>query len=238
MPYSASASVSIMAQVGARVGADVITFDAARANSVFVNGVAAALTVGATQQLSGGTLRMTSPNIYLVTWNSGETMIARVSSEVDIQVGLGPATLPNAVQGLFGTDNGRRSDFSTPDGTVLTASPTQPLTGAQLYGQYANGWRVTQATSLLDYLPGQTTSTFTDTQFPFDAVALANLPASVVAAAATKTSAAGIVDPTIAQQAQLDFAATGDPSFLASAQFAQASGITPTLASSRRRRPR
>jgi hypothetical protein len=45
-----------------------------------------------------------------------------------------------------------------PDGEVLQ----QPLTTTELYGTFANAWRVTQATSLFDYGPGRSTATFTD----------------------------------------------------------------------------
>ena len=36
----------------------------------------------------------------------------------------------------------------------------QPITTTQLYGEFANAWRVTQSTSLLDYGHGQTSGTF------------------------------------------------------------------------------
>ena len=97
----------------------------------------------------------------------------------------------------------------------------QPLTSNQLYNVFGNASRVSQSTSLFDYGPGQTTATFTDTTFPTDPLTLANLPANVVAQAAQMAAAAGITDPGIAQAAELDYLATGDPSFITSAANVQ-----------------
>ena len=67
-----------------------------------------------------------------------------------------------SVDGLLGNANGNSaSDFVLPDRTILS----QPLSYSDLYTTWANAWRVTQADSLLDYGPGQTTATFTDTNF-------------------------------------------------------------------------
>ncbi len=74
---------------------------------------------------------------------------------------------------------------------------------------------MTQTNSLFDYAPGQTTATFTDPNFPADPITLDDLPASVVAQAAALVAAAGITDPVTARSAELDYLATGDPSFIA-----------------------
>ena len=42
--------------------------------------------------------------------------------------------------------------------------PNTPF--AELYGTYVNSWRISNAESLFDYGPGQTTETFTDLTFP------------------------------------------------------------------------
>ena len=92
--------------------------------------------------------------------------------------GIPGTALPGSYGGLQGEDEGQSNDFQLADGTVLQ----QPLTTAELYGEYANSWRVSQATSLFDYPTGEDTADFTDTNFPADAVTLADLPASVVSA--------------------------------------------------------
>ena len=93
----------------------------------------------------------------------------------------------------------------------------QPLPFADLYGRFADSWRVTAANSLFDYAPGESTDTFTDSTFPRLAVTLDMLPAELVAQATALVDEAGITDPTVRAAAILDLALTGDLSFLASA---------------------
>ncbi len=93
---------------------------------------------------------------------------------------------------------------------------------------------MTQQSSLFDYAPGQTTATFTDPNFPSDPISLDDLPASVVAEAAALVAAAGITDPVTAKSAELDYLATGDPSFIAAdANIAQtySQTVAPTFQS-------
>ena len=225
-PFANSTSVSVMTMLGAAVGADRVTF--AAGGAIEVNGVGASLSgPGSTINLSGGKLERSAPDIYVLTWNSGESMTVADSGDLlSATLSLSTSAAPGSVKGLFGGDTGQENDFALASGVALP----QPITTAQLYGEFADAWRVTQATSLLDYASGQTTATFTDVNFPRNAVDLANLPNTVVRDAAVETTSAEITDATIARQAQLDFAATGDPSLLASARFAQATGIMPTAA--------
>lgn len=137
--------------------------------------------------------------------------------------GIPGTALPGSYGGLQGEDEGQSNDFQLADGTVLQ----QPLSTAELYGEYANSWRVSKATSLFNYPNGEGTGDFTDTNFPADAVTLANLPASTVAQAAAMVAAAGIQDPGVAQAAELDYLATGDASFITSAKSIQ-DQVTPT----------
>ena len=53
---------------------------------------------------------------------------------------------PGAYAGLQGEDEGQSNDIQLADGTVLP----QPVTSAELYGEYANSWAVSSATSLFD----------------------------------------------------------------------------------------
>ena len=132
------------------------------------------------------------------------------------------ARLAGTVQGLLGPDEGQAKDFQLPNGTVLQ----QPLSSGELYGEFANAWRVTQATSLLDYGAGQTTSTFTDVNFPGDVISLSELPQSIINQAAAAVASAGITDPTLIEDAELDYIATGDASFI-TADATGGTGSTP-----------
>ena len=96
--------------------------------------------------------------MYQITWNTGETLtVTDAGAYLNTKVGLGANDTAGTVVGLLGPNNGQANDFTLPDGTVLT----QPLSTADLV-IFLNAWRVTQASSIFDYGPGQTTDTFTN----------------------------------------------------------------------------
>jgi autotransporter passenger strand-loop-strand repeat protein len=215
-PYTDTASVTFITQVAISLGSDRVTFGVQgpdRPGTVLVDGNTTTLSMSdPTLTLAGGTVTEISPTMYKVVWNTGETMTVtdkgyyfNVSDSV-------PSAEQGSVQGLQGEDEGQQNDFQLPDGQVLP----QPLTSCELYGEYANAWRVTQATSLFDYGPGQSTATFTVPNFPLNQISLADLPQSVLNQAAAAVAAAGITDPASVASAELDYIATGDPSVLSS----------------------
>ncbi|WP_206742638.1 Hint domain-containing protein [Acidisphaera rubrifaciens] len=222
-----TSSVSVIQQVAVSLGADRVTFDDTRSPYVEVN--AAVTSLSATDpvlSLPGGTITQITQNVYRVNWNTGEE--ATISDNypfMSVADGI-PLAAPNMVHGLQGEDAGAANDFQLSDGTVLP----QPVAASTLYGAFADSWRVTQATSLFDYLPGQTTATFTDRNFPADAVTTANLPANLVQQATSLAKAAGIVDPTLQQDAALDYIATGSMNALAGAAAVQQQGAVVTPA--------
>jgi hypothetical protein len=132
---------------------------------------------------------------HQVALNTGEVVTVNTFGEgMGLSIQLAATDGPGSVQGFFGPDEGQADDFQLPDGTVLQ----QPLTQDQLYQTFANAWRVTDADSILDYGPGQTTATFTNTEYPREILTLADFPAALVARAAALVAAAGITDPTLA----------------------------------------
>ena len=90
-----------------------------------------------------------------------------------------PPTGPDRTKGLLGRDNGVETDFATADGALINATNNTSITSAQLYGDFANAWRVTDATSLLDYAPGTATADYTFANFPYSPASIADLPADV-----------------------------------------------------------
>ena len=223
--FSAYSPVSIITQIAVQVGADRITFDATRNNGtvgnpgfsasgqvVWVDGAAVDINQNnPVLTLKGGTITEISSEEYQVKLNTGEVVtINPFGDGMGLSIALSPTDGPGSVQGFFGSYQGQAKDFQLPDGTVLQ----QPLTQDQLYQTFANAWRVTDATSLLDYGSGQNTATFTDTQYPREILTLADFPASVVSAAAAIVSAAGITDPILAANAEFDYITMGNPSII------------------------
>ncbi|WP_199247574.1 VWD domain-containing protein [[Phormidium] sp. ETS-05] len=112
-------------------------------------------------------------NIYTLVYANGEQLVAKVlpQSRIDIKVFLAQER-EGKVVGILGNNNNDGSDdIAKRDGTVLT----EPISIEQLYGEYADSWRITQAESLFDYDPGQDTNTFTLKNYPRQKVTLADL---------------------------------------------------------------
>jgi len=80
-----------------------------------------------------------------------------------------PASRFGLVRGLLRNFNGN------PDDDLISASGEQfstSITFEQLYDQFAESWRLTDANSLFTYGVNQSTATFTDRSFPSDATKL------------------------------------------------------------------
>ena len=178
-----------------------------RANPVWVDGTSSLVSPTNSINLTGGQVSQLSAGTYRVSWNTGEVLtVTNYGSYLDLKLDLNSSTDgPGSVMGLIGPNEGQANDFMLPDGTVLQ----QPLTENELYQTFANAWRVLQQLSLFDYGPGQSTATFTDTNFPYANITLSDLPSNVVARAAQVVAAFGITDPTVAATAEFDYLAFG-----------------------------
>ena len=222
----ASTPFSIITQVAVEVGVDRVTFDASRSQPLWIDGQA--VTLSATPiVLAGGTITQSGSgvSIHLATGENVTVSLDTEFSALDVGVALAPGATHFSVNGLLGDDSGNKTDDLTlADGTPLT----QPLDPAVLYGSFADSWRVTDATSLLDYGAGQDTATFTDKSFPGDYVGLAAFPSDLVTAAEALVQQAGITDQGLQEAVTLDYLVSGDPSFLTQAANLQQEGIVST----------
>ncbi len=125
-------------------------------------------------------------------------------------VGLNITVKPAAARagtltGLLGNDNGQPGDdLTTSDGVTLTAPTAQTV-----HQQFANSWRITQAQSLFDYKPGQSTATFTNRSFPSTYVNGSNIPGA--AAATQECQADGVTDQYLLADCVVDVTAVKSP---------------------------
>ncbi len=229
-PWSSGATVSVITEIAAAVGQDRVTFGLNRTDVVWIDGVPEALQIGTATSIGNGagTLVQESSSTYKLTWATGEVLnVTDNGTYFSLTTALAPGSGPGSVEGLLGSDSGQANDFQLADGTVLA----QPLSSAQLYGEFADAWRVPAGTQgLFDYGPDETTDNYTDVNFPSDAVSLSQLPESVVLAAQQAVQAAGITDPGLAQDAELDLIVTGNLGALSAAQNPQQSGVITTQA--------
>ena len=227
-PWSAGATVSVMTEIAASVGTHRVTFGLNRSDVVFVDGVGRALAVGQSIDLGAGALTETSSNTFKLTWATGESaQITDNGSYFNLSTTLAPGEGAGSVKGLLGSDSGQANDFQLADGAVIP----QPLADSALYGAFADAWRIPAGTrGLFDYGPGETTDNFTDANFPGNTVSLSQLPQNLVDQAKAQVKAAGITDPGLSLDAELDLIVTGNLGALGGSQNAQQSGVTTTQA--------
>lgn len=168
--------------------------------------------------LPGGGSISSVQGALVVQWPDGSFVSVFAAGYFRISVGLATARHGH-VHGLFGNADGvAANDLATRDGTAI-AYPAKP---ADLYGPFANSWRVAQAESLFDYASGTDTNTFTDRAFPYAVLGTGSLPAATRDQAAAVCTAAGASTQPFLDACILDAALTGDAHAVADAAGAQA----------------
>ena len=149
-------------------------------------------------------------NTYTVVYPTGDQLVAKVGSRVNVEVYLKDER-EGKVKGLLGNfNNNPKDDLAKRDGTVIP----EPVSQQQLYGEYADSWRVSQAESLFDYKPGENTNTFTLKNYPRQKVKISDLtPADVEKA--EQLIGDRIKNPTTREAAIIDLVLTDfDPDIL------------------------
>jgi RHS repeat-associated protein len=209
-PWGNRSDVSINTAIAMQVGDAVVGIYKDQPNPVNINGEFIEISSGETLAVSTGSIYRDG-NSYIITNALGD----------GVWVGYNPTHLNvrafihenrgSDVEGLLGNNDGDRSnDIALPDGTVLTGR----VPATQLYGVYADGWRVTPETTLFMYGAGESTETFTDRNFPVGVISIDDLAPDVRAAAEAAAKAAGLIEGTLAfDNAVLDIALTGDIDF-------------------------
>jgi hypothetical protein len=158
--------------------------------------------------LPGGGSLLPLQRAYLVKWPGGEQMHVRVvDGQLDVMMHMA-RTANRHFTGLLGNgDRDPDNDIALRDGTVLP----QPVKADDLYGRFAESWRITQVESLFDYSAGRGTADFTDRAFPSQSTSAAQLSSSAHAAAVKLCSDLGVVMPAMLNACALDYAVSKDP---------------------------
>jgi hypothetical protein len=153
----------------------------------------------------------TRPAAVDVAWPDGSTATVTALDGWGLHVTIRPAPAhAGKLAGLLGNDDGNPGDdLVTADGRTLS---TRPDFGA-LYPDFADRWRITDATSLFTYPPSASTATYTDHSFPPAPSNLAGLPGG--AAARAQCRGLGVNDPQSLDDCALDLAETGQATFAA-----------------------
>ncbi len=137
-------NAAVNTAVAARVGAARIAICLAPARFA-IDGKSGQLADGQSLALPGGARVSRAGNVYVIADKSGDYVRAELDgSYINVAVGLGHWPQAN-VHGLLANANGNVDEIARRDGTVLH----EPVSFAQLYGAYAQSWRVTPNESLL-----------------------------------------------------------------------------------------
>lgn len=185
---------------------------------------------------------------YIIQTTSGEVVSVRKTSRNNLTYMDVNPSIPDIAGrylGLLGNSNGNpKDDLQTRSGQVIetqstygqiaqTASSFIPGVGKiaglvskvenivfdQLYKEFGNSWRISQADSLFDYKSGQNTDSYTDRGFPSSYRTLAMLtPAQVQTANAACQQAK--VNPDQLEGCIFDVGFTGDSGFAETASQA------------------
>ena len=127
---------------------------------------------------NGGTVRRVK-NIYVVDWPTGESLRAGLRTSgtmpfLNIDMNVFPCS-QGGYEGLMGNANGVASDdFNSRERLMVPRNILVGVGGVDvdrarqqwLSKEFADVHRITQAESLFDYAPGESTLTFTDRSFP------------------------------------------------------------------------
>ncbi len=209
-PWGGSNSVTINTAAAIKLGGQKIGFYLNDPNPVKINGIAVNIPDGALYAVGQNTIARNG-SAYSIFSANGDAIQLTITNCISFTLALADNRKGNVVGLLGDYNNNLNNEFALRDGTVIGSAISQQ----DLYGRYSNSWRITQATSLLNYAAGQTTDTFTNLNFPLGAVGLNNVAPQALATATQTAQAAGITDPTLLQNAIYDLAVTNnDTAFL------------------------
>ncbi|SEL59669.1 Beta-propeller repeat-containing protein [Stigmatella aurantiaca] len=217
LPWNGLTHLSVFSAFAMQLGRDRVGYYLGAVHPVKVNGQP--VPISGELALPGGGRILRQGESYTFEWPTGDHLV--ISPEhnyVNAYLRLSPSRA-GTLRGPLGNFNGNRADdFTLRDGTSLVA----PLSFTQMYeGEtaYVNSWRVSQAESLFDYGPGESTASFTDVHFPYPP---AHTPSTVQQQQAQQLcQTAGVTNPIFLKGCITDVAATGDASFAQSAAAMQ-----------------
>ena len=215
-PWWGLRPVTMATAVAARVDGAKVAIHSKPQPQLYVNGKAINLERGAGMSLGeAGGITFTGTS-WVIAWPDGTVAWIKLGGYFDLFVS--PGSSAGKLVGLFGNADGKlEGDLVARDGFVLPAE----ISFQELYGRFAESWRISQDESLFHYAEGESTATYTDRSAPREDVTLDSLDPAARAEAERRCRAAGITAPVPLAECTLDLAVTGDDSFLFSAALAQ-----------------
>ena len=222
-PYGASRIVSINTAVAASVGGDRVTVSTDDDRPLTIDGRVDTRNDVAIRLPHGGIVERHG-TVVTVDWPGGSrltvTRDGAPGAHLDYRFTPDPTVAPT-LSGLLGSADGDIADDLTGrDGRVL--DPADPAFATKLYREFGQSWRISQAESLFDYRPGESTATLTIEDFPRAPATVEGLDSAARSKAEGICRAVGVrIEPALSD-CILDVGITGDPSYAASAAAVQA----------------
>ncbi len=211
---------SVNQAVATRIGGQRVTFTMLNGAAVMrvdgkaISGEFAKLKAGS---LTGGTTAY--GGTHQLTWPDGTVVRVEQLGRYALNVKVTPAaSRRGSLEGLLGNfDGSPENDLVGKNSVKLGPSFTRD----DINGSLAEAWRVSQATSLFDYEPGQSTATFIDPTFPAKNLDVAGLANRETAEKTCRED--GITDQRLLDDCILDLAATGE--FIFGSRYAHAQQV-------------
>jgi RHS repeat-associated protein len=165
-------------------------------------------------------------SLVTIEWPNGSRLdVTRGRRWLDFAFASDAAIAPT-LSGLLGSADGNpANDFTARDGTVIERN--DPAFATRVYDPFGKSWRITQAESLFDYGPGQSTATFTKSDIPHGPATIDSLDAATRAKAEELCRAMGVATEPTLTNCIFDVGITGDSSYAASAAAVQVSTAGP-----------
>ncbi|WP_203860262.1 VWD domain-containing protein [Plantactinospora mayteni] len=207
-----SQDMSLNSAFGLRVGASRLTFALYDGRpEIRLDGVETDFTDARTALPGGGTVTTSADDGYDVVWPDGTRANVAFIGWWGMRILLHPAPRHKGkFIGLLGNQDGDpANDLAVRNGTTLPAQPSHE----QLYGEFADSWRISQDTSLLDYPAGTDTDTYTNRDFPAKTLPADQANVAQHEAARRICAALGVVDAVAQGGCVTDLAFTGQPAF-------------------------
>ncbi|HIK12189.1 MAG TPA: FG-GAP repeat protein [Oscillatoriaceae cyanobacterium M33_DOE_052] len=190
-------SVSVNTAVATKIDDKRVAFYLNENQPLLIDGQPTNITEGSYINVGSGRIYREGTTYTVVLNSAGEQLVV---SNVDVNIFLAEGR-EGKVFGLGGNNNGKTDDdIALRDGTILS----QPIAPEDLYGKYEDSWRISQAESLFDYKPGETTETFTNRLIPSKYVTIDDLDPADRQKAEQMALAAGITDPQILESTIID----------------------------------
>ena len=223
-PFGTSTLVSLQTGIAASVAGDRVAVYASDKLPLTINGKAETVSDFSVRMPHGGIVERHG-SFVTIAWPGGSRLaVTRVGGHLDFAFAADPGNAPT-LRGLLGNADGNpANDFTMRDGTVLDQK--DPAFATKLYDPFAASWRITQAESLFDYGPGESTATFTKLDFPHAPATIDSLGAATRTKAEALCRALGVSGEPTLSDCILDVGMTGDSSYAVSAATIQVSTAT------------